>query len=92
MMLYIDSAQRGGDILDYRWSEIESNGIQVTQNKAGTTVFVPFTDWMRDSLVDLSRFNAALLIAFIAAKETDYGTETDGRIPLRCSADRADQW
>ncbi|MFK7943601.1 MAG: hypothetical protein AB8B85_11905 [Paracoccaceae bacterium] len=29
--------------------------------------------------VDLSRFDAAPLIAFIAAKETDYGTETDGR-------------
>jgi hypothetical protein len=28
--------------------------------------------------VDLSRFDAAPLIAFIAAKETDYGTETDG--------------
>ena len=28
--------------------------------------------------VDLSRFDAAPLIAFIAPKETDYGTETDG--------------
>ncbi|NRB33046.1 MAG: hypothetical protein HRU27_20905, partial [Rhizobiaceae bacterium] len=31
--------------------------------------------------VDLSRFDAAPLIAFIAAKETNYGTEKDGRIP-----------
>jgi len=31
--------------------------------------------------VDLSRFDAAPLIAFIAAKEMNYGTETDGRIP-----------
>ena len=31
--------------------------------------------------VDLPRFDAAPLIAFIAAKETTYGTETDGRIP-----------
>ncbi|MEM7602955.1 MAG: UvrD-helicase domain-containing protein [Verrucomicrobiota bacterium] len=31
--------------------------------------------------VDLSRFDAAPLIAFIATKETNYGTETDGRIP-----------
>ena len=31
--------------------------------------------------LDLSRFDAALLIAFIAAKETHYGSETDGRIP-----------
>ncbi len=31
--------------------------------------------------LDVSRFDAAPLIAFIAAKETNYGTETDGRIP-----------
>ena len=31
--------------------------------------------------MDLSRFDAAPLIAFTATKETDYGTETDGRIP-----------
>ena len=30
------------------------------------------------ALLDLSRFDAAPLIAFIAAKETKYGTETDG--------------
>ena len=29
-------------------------------------------------LLDLSRFDAAPLIAFTAPKETDYGTETDG--------------
>jgi hypothetical protein len=45
-----------------------------------------------DTGLDLSRFDAALLIAFTATKETDYGTETDGRIPPRCSADRTDQW
>ena len=28
--------------------------------------------------VDLSRYDAALLIAFTAKKEIDYGTETDG--------------
>lgn len=32
-------------------------------------------------VLDLSRFDAAPLIAFTATKETDYGTETDGRIP-----------
>ncbi|SLN64961.1 hypothetical protein PSJ8397_03404 [Pseudooctadecabacter jejudonensis] len=31
--------------------------------------------------LDLSRFDAAPLIAFTAIKETNYGTETDGRIP-----------
>jgi len=31
--------------------------------------------------VDVSRFDAAPLIAFIAAKETNYGNKTDRRIP-----------
>jgi len=30
--------------------------------------------------IDLSRFGAAPLIAYFAAKETNYGTNTDGRI------------
>ncbi len=31
--------------------------------------------------LDMSRFDAAPLIAFIATEETNYGTETDRRIP-----------
>ena len=42
--------------------------------------------------LDLSRFDTAPLIAFIATKETDYGTETDGRIPQGRCVDRVDQW
>ena len=41
--------------------------------------------------LDMSRFDAAPLIAFIVTKETDYWTKTDGRIPARCGAYRADQ-
>lgn len=38
---------------------------------------------MRDGIktVDLSRFDATLLIEFTTTKETDSGTKTDGRIP-----------
>ncbi|WP_339822044.1 hypothetical protein [Sulfitobacter dubius] len=42
--------------------------------------------------LDLSRFDAAPLIAFTAPKETDYGTEADGRISQGCGAHRTDQW
>jgi transposase len=42
--------------------------------------------------MDLSRFDAAPLIAFIATKETDYGTEANRRIQARCGADCVDQW
>jgi hypothetical protein len=31
--------------------------------------------------LDMSRFDAAPLIAFIAAKETDYGSKMIGRVP-----------
>ncbi|WP_200879713.1 hypothetical protein [Palleronia rufa] len=41
--------------------------------------------------VDLSRFDAAPLIAFTATKEANYGIETDGRIPPGCGAYCADQ-
>jgi hypothetical protein len=34
-----------------------------------------------EARLDLSRFDAAPLIAFIAPKETNYENETDGRIP-----------
>ena len=33
------------------------------------------------NFLDVSRFDAAPLIAFIAAEETNYGTETNGRVP-----------
>ena len=49
-------------------------------------LFAKLKDWL-----DMSRFDAAPLIAFIAAKETGYWTETDGGIPPRCSADCIDQ-
>ena len=42
--------------------------------------------------MDLSRSDAAPLIAFTVTKEIDYRTETDGGIPPRCGAYCADQW
>ncbi|MEO9515695.1 MAG: hypothetical protein ABJG55_08205, partial [Paracoccaceae bacterium] len=56
------------------------------------TISANHTDSHRPQRLDLSRFDAAPLIAFTATKETDYGTETDGRISPGCGAYRADQW
>lgn len=39
------------------------------------------SEFQLQGVVDVSRFDAAPLIAFIAAKEMNYGIETDGRIP-----------
>ena len=56
----------------------------------GYTLFRPaFSDPHRLK-VDLSRFDAAPLIAFTATKEMNYGTETDGRISPGCGADSTD--
>jgi hypothetical protein len=41
--------------------------------------------------LDLSRFDAAPLIAFTATKEIDYEIETDGCIATRCGVDRTGQ-
>ena len=51
-----------------------------------------YNPWWCHRVLDLSRFDAAPLIAFTATKETYYGTETDGRIPQGCGAYCADQW
>ena len=55
----------------------------------------PFTEIKADGhfryRLDLSRYDAAPLIAFTATKEIDYWTETDGRIPQRCGAYCTDQ-
>jgi hypothetical protein len=59
--------------------------IHITQQNARQTHaricrHVGNTDALRKGYVDLSRFDAAPLIAFTATKETDYGTATNRRI------------
>ncbi|KAE9627957.1 tyrosine-type recombinase/integrase [Parasedimentitalea maritima] len=41
--LCLGTGQRIGDVLKMRWSDIESDGINVTQGKTGTVLWVPFT-------------------------------------------------
>lgn len=41
--LCLGTGQRIGDVLKMRWSDIEGNGINVTQGKTGTPLWVPFT-------------------------------------------------
>jgi len=48
-------------------------------------------DVLVEVTLDLSRFDAAPLIAFIATKEMNYGNETNGRISQGCGAYRTDQ-
>ena len=69
-------------------------GIMISRSvgRAGLTPLAHACMCCRAAGVDLSRFDAASLIAFTATKETYYETETDGRIPPRCGTYRADQW
>ena len=56
----------------------------LTYNSGGAT--------LNSLKLDLSRFDAAPLSAFIATEETNYGTEADGRIPQGCGAHSTDRW
>jgi hypothetical protein len=68
-----------------RWSSSEKLRIvEETLDEIASISVVARRNGVAPNL-DLSRFDAAPLIAFIATKETDYGTETDGRISARCS-------
>lgn len=42
--LCLGTGQRIGDVLKMRWTDIEDGGVNVKQDKTGTSLFVPFTD------------------------------------------------
>lgn len=41
--LAIGTGQRIQDVLDMKWSDVEGDGINVTQNKTGAELYIPFT-------------------------------------------------
>lgn len=41
--LLVDSGQRIGDVLRFRWSDLTDNGISVTQGKGGKALWVPLS-------------------------------------------------
>lgn len=42
--LAIGTSQRIQDVLDMKWSDVEGDGINVTQNKTGAELYIPFTE------------------------------------------------
>ncbi|UWQ53037.1 hypothetical protein [Leisingera caerulea] len=82
LMAGTGAAQEDGPSIDV---DLAALGDDVDSDDDGITLTYAITG------MDVSRFDAAPLIAFIAAKETNYGTETDRRIPGRCGADCADE-
>jgi hypothetical protein len=75
-----------------KWKRAAKNFADACEEKAIKEITVNDAYKLRRHWLDLSRFDAAPLIAFTATKEINYGTETDGRISARCGAYRADQW
>lgn len=53
--LCLGTGQRIGDVLKMKWSDIEGDGIKVTQNKTGKPLWVPFTASLRETLAPLKR-------------------------------------
>lgn len=53
--LCLGTGQRIGDVLEMRWSDIAGDGINVTQNKTGARLWVPFTPQLRAILAQTKR-------------------------------------
>lgn len=50
--LCLGTGQRIGDVLRMRWSDIDENGIHVTQGKTGARLWIPLSRRLRDVLSD----------------------------------------
>ena len=42
--LLLSTSQRIQDVLEFRWSDLESDGVNLTQNKTGKSLWVPLSD------------------------------------------------
>lgn len=48
--LAAETGQRGSDLVKMRWSDIEDDGINVTQKKTGLQLWIPFTAALRSAI------------------------------------------
>lgn len=53
--LCLGTGQRIADVLEMRWSDIDDDGIAVTQGKTGAALWIPFTPALSDHLATLPR-------------------------------------
>lgn len=53
--LLLGTGQRIGDVLAMRWSDMDEDGIRVSQKKTGAKIYVPLTDRLRRILADTPR-------------------------------------
>lgn len=58
--LALGTGQRIGDVLKMRWSDIDGDGINVTQGKTGARLWVPFTPHLRDVLACTAKLGVTI--------------------------------
>lgn len=58
--LCLGTGQRIGDVLEMRWSDIDGDGIKVTQNKTGARLWIPFTARLRAVLDETPRIGLTI--------------------------------
>lgn len=74
--LALGSGQRIGDVLKMRWSDVEGDGINVTQGKTGAKLWVPFTPHLRAVLAETQKVGPTIC-AWGIGKPTSYRGAAD---------------
>lgn len=74
--LALGTGQRIGDVLKMRWSDIEGDGIHVTQGKTGARLWVPFTPHLRATLAATPKIGVTIC-AWGLGKSTAYRGAAD---------------
>lgn len=74
--LALGTGQRIGDVLKMRWSDIDGDGINVTQGKTGARLWVPFTPHLKTVLATTNKVGATIC-AWGMGKPTSYRGAAD---------------
>lgn len=80
--LCLGTGQRIGDVLKMRWSDIEGDGIKVTQGKTGAALWVPFTPQLREVLASTQKLGVTIC-AWGRGKPTSYRGAADMVMTVR---------
>lgn len=75
--LCLGTGQRIGDVLKMRWSDIDGDGINVSQGKTGAALWIPFTDRLRTVLSDTPRIGMTICAWGPAGKASSYRGAAD---------------
>lgn len=80
--LCLGTGQRIADVLKMSWSDIDGDGIRVTQNKTGASLWVPFTPRLRAILPDTPKIGSTIC-AWGKGRATSYRGAADMIMAVR---------